>query len=138
MGEFSEALYLFYRLIDLVSLLDVCPLLFRYKPLSYANVVFHCFVFVHLSQLLPCPPLRGRQVTVLCWRDASLNTVDNYCVGGMHLSIHYTVVLEGCISQYIRLFLTEVNLPFCSAHQVIERWFGRFAWPTLNLKPVSF
>ena len=24
-----------------------------------------------------------------------------YCIGGMHLSIHYSVVLEGCISQYI-------------------------------------
>ena len=25
------------------------------------------------------------------------------CIRGMHLSIHYTIVLEGCISQYIRL-----------------------------------
>ena len=26
-----------------------------------------------------------------------------HCIGGMHLLIHYTIVLEGCISQYIRL-----------------------------------
>ena len=26
-----------------------------------------------------------------------------YCSEGMHLSIHQTIVLEGCISQYIRL-----------------------------------
>ena len=33
------------------------------------------------------------------WRDASLNTFD-CCIEGMHLSIHLTVILEGCISQY--------------------------------------
>ena len=37
---------------------------------------------------------------LLYWRDASLNTFD-YCIGGMHLSIHLTIVLEGCIPQYI-------------------------------------
>ena len=46
--------------------------------------------------------LKGCISRLLYWRDASLNTLD-YCIGGMHLSIHNTTVLEGCISQYITL-----------------------------------
>ena len=34
--------------------------------------------------------------------DGFLITFD-YCIRRMHLTIHYTIVLEGCISQHIRL-----------------------------------
>ena len=29
----------------------------------------------------------SRYIRLLCWRDASHNTLD-YCIGGMHLTIH--------------------------------------------------
>ena len=40
------------------------------------------------------------KLAIIQWRDASLNTFD-YCIREMHLSIHLTIVLERCISQYI-------------------------------------
>ena len=45
---------------------------------------------------------RCQYIRVLYWRDASLNTSE-FCIGGMHLSIYQNFVLEGCISQHIKV-----------------------------------
>ena len=42
----------------------------------------------------------------LYWRDASLSTLDN-CIGGMHLSIHYALVLKGCTTYRLMVWLFE-------------------------------
>ena len=41
---------------------------------------------------------------LLYWRDASHNTLD-YCIGGMHLTIHWTDTLYYIVSNLIILFI---------------------------------
>ena len=56
----------------------------------------HMGVYTGMSVISVWALLRANTVY---WRDASHNTLD-YCIGGMHITIHKTKVLEGCISQF--------------------------------------
>ena len=54
-------------------------------------------------------------IRVLYWRDACLNTLEcciamSQCISVLHVSIYYSVVLERCMSQYIRVYWRDASL----------------------------
>ena len=62
--------------------------------------------------IVGCWPFTTKRY-IVCKRDdrKRISNEGRYCTGGMHLSIHYTVVLDRCIFQYIRqLYWRDASL----------------------------
>ena len=81
---------------------------------------FYCVGGMHLSihYNIVLEGCTSQYITILYWRDASLNTLQ-YCIGGMHLSIHYwrdaslntlDFVLEECIPQLLDFCIGGMHL----------------------------
>ena len=99
--------------MDFVTGLRLLRLLYwRNASLNALELLYWRDASLNALELLYWRDAYLNALELLYWRDSYLNVLE-LLYGNMHISMHRAIILEGCISPYIRLlYLLVINLTY--------------------------